>query len=370
LAAGEEMSIYVYLGVLLLGAFLLWITVEFLIPTLLLRLGQWDSKYSPLIQRPPSGEMFILVRGSRKGPYAAIVEEVMDYYYDEETHLFRPMTPEEIREDRDTKRDKGYLENLGLTWKDFWTYRYYRTIHYDKWDKLPDKEDHGLIQKTRGKLGAEGEAGNPSIFFRYNMGVKVKEAETKDNIPVNAIIMVTLQLTNPVQAYFFAGGWESQATGAIQSVFTRRYVPQKTFEQLKDEETPGDTTGKSGSKELIDMLKGLGGRNLTTGEIEDPEGLFVLYGIEVVNAWLVLIDAVKDAKIQEAMTAEGVAERKANAAIKEAAGIRARVDAWGSHPVGATVAMAEAIKETHLSALNIPPVIAVDTTPRSEPEKK
>ena len=337
----------------LLGAVLVMIAVygllQFGLPWIIVKLGNIDAWWSPYRTLPPPGEMYIMVSGDPDGPFDKIIESVEGYRYDEEEQQFvtDPMP-----------RKKGYLENLGVAKIGFWKYFLWREVRYDKWEKKPDPStEYGLVSKTRGKK-KEGEL--PSIFFRYNMATEVKAAETKDNFPVDAILVFTTQIERPVKAFFFAGGWEVQVNAAVQGLF-RQYVSDRTIEVLREEKSKGDNT-------LVDQIKELSNGSELEG------GLLELYGVKIIDARFVIFDLVKgEAEMAEALRAISVAERKAQARVKEAegkreamiveadgekearirkaVGIREEVAAWGSHPVGKTVVIGEAIKEAKPKAI-------------------
>ena len=173
------------------------------------------------------------------------------------------------------------------------------------------------------------------------MATQIKGAETVGNFPVDGIVVFTIEVKNPAQAFFFAGGWEAQTTAAVQGCF-RRYVSNKTIATLRIEQ-------QDGSNALVEEIK-----RLSIGTWRD--GLIDLFGIEIVDARFVLFDLVSgDADMTQAVRAKEVASLRAEARIEEAKGNReaARIEAEGvladyaaraSQPDGAKYAMAEAIK--------------------------
>src|SRR3989338_4642162 len=182
--------------------------VELLIPRAVIALGGVDSWWSPFRTLPPPGEMYILVRGSKTGPFYGLLQSVLDHEYQPRSHEFRALEQSELEE----LSDRGYLKSLGVAWVGFFRYLLYREVKHDKWEQKPNSTEFGIVSKTRP---------GPSIFFRYNMAVEVQAAETADNFPVDAIIVFTAQVVNPVKAFFFAGGWEAQTTAAVQGRFRR-----------------------------------------------------------------------------------------------------------------------------------------------------
>lgn len=324
----------IFLVIILIAVSIL--TVEFFIPRMVTQLGKKDAWWSPYRVLPPPGEMFIIVRGDPKGPFADILESVSLFDYNKEKGEFESLSGKEK-----TKGD-GYLYNLGIAWVGFFRYLLYREVKYDKWemvekDKKPTGE-WGLVPKTRP---------GPSIFFRYNMAVEVKAAETSGNLTVNAILVFTVQVMNPQKAFFFAGGWEGQTTAAVAGAF-RKYASSRDIEDLRLE--------KKGTEEspVVKTIKAL-------GDPTNAEGLYQKFGVEIVDARFVSFDLVEGEETRatkavaiarldaEAAKERGIGEK--NADIERAEGIRAKVAAWGSNPVGGQVAMAEAIKEAKPSVL-------------------
>lgn len=307
-----------------------------IVPRTIIALGKVNSWWSPFRTLPPPGEMYIIVRGAPNGPFETIIESVLNYNYNRETQEFVGSVKKEQEEER-------YFSNLGVKWVGFWRYLFYREVRHDKWEKLPNSANWGLVSKIRP---------GPSIFFRYNMAVEIKAAETIGNFPVDAVIVFTAQIINPVKAFFFAGGWETQTTAAVTGCF-RKYVSDLTIDQLRVEQRES----KEGVSSLVEQIKSLGGKKKTLDEIDNPKGLYALFGVEIIDARFVLFDLVTgDSAMTSAVRAEQIAELEAKADIKRgegekqrrtaaAIGIRATVEAWGSNQVGASVAMAEAIKE-------------------------
>lgn len=308
--------------------------IEFGIPRIIVILGEVDSWWSPFQTLPPPGEMYILVRGSKTGPFDRLIHSVIDQEFDDVTHEFRDSRGSTGTAPRN-QRDR-YLATLGVAWVGFFRFLFYREVRHDKWEKDPQTGKWGMVSKTRP---------GPSIYFRYNMAVEVKSAETVGNFPVDGVVVFTVQVANPVKAFFFAGGWEAQTTAAVAGRF-RKYVSDLKINDLREEHKAGGLT-------LVDQIRALGGRQ--NGSV-DPNGLYQLFGVEIIDARFVLFDLVSgDEEMSRAVKALEIETLNAEAAAKRgegeraerqarAEGIRAEVEAWGSNPVGATVATAEAIK--------------------------
>ncbi len=340
-----EIGLFVLLVIAFVG--LVVLTVEILIPRGIVLLGNVDSWWSPFRTLPPPGEMYILVSGDPDGPFDSVIESVVGWRYDSATHLFTD-------DPYDTGVRKGYLAELGVARVGFNKYFLWREVRYDKWEKRPDPStEWQLVSKDRGVKSKKD--ATPSIFFRYNMATEIKAAETVGNFPVDGIVVFTVQIENPVQAFFFAGGWEAQTNAAVQGVF-REYVGDKTIDELREEQ-------RAGANALVDKVKILGGQGTMPDGSNDSNGLFELFGIVIIDARFVLFDLVTgDETMTRAVRALEIAKLTAAAQAKEgegerdkrvnrSVGVRAEVEAWGAHPSGATVAMAEAIKEAKPKAI-------------------
>lgn len=332
-------------AVVMVVAALVVLIVEVLIPRGLVILGNLDTWWSPFRTKAPPGEMYVMVKGSPTGPFDRVIESVLDYDYDDVKNEFynlasseTPPTPR--RGVIGTRRREGYLEGMGLVWVGFQKYRLMREIVHTKWVNLPGEEGGRLETKIRP---------GPSIFFRYNMAAKIEAAEILGNVTVDSIVVFTAQLKSPAKALFLAGGWERQLNSAVQSRF-RRFASRQSLEGLLQEQVREGQEADSSVLVAEFMDLNLRGTNNQT-ETSLPN----LYGVEIIDVRLVKTDVVGSEEVKVAVQAEEVATRLAAAArrrgegdrderIARAAGVKAEVEAWGASPVGAQVAMAEAIK--------------------------
>lgn len=342
--------IWLFLFLVALAVALVIATVEVLIPKVIVALGNVDSWWSPFRVLPPPGEMYIIVRGDPDGPFHTVIESVVNFRYDGELGLFI----EDL-----TSPSETYLRRLGVAWVGFQRYLLWREVRYDKWEMIIDSTGKatgkwGLVPKVRGNR--DNPRDSPSIFFRYNMAARVEGAETVGNFPVDAVIVFTAQIMKPAKAFFLAGGWESQTTASVQGKF-RKYVSDKRIEDLRTEQ-------KAGAEALVaSEIKALGGRRPDIQDGDDPNGLYALFGIEIIDARFVLFDLLTgDEDIKNAIRALEIATLKAEAAAKdgegkkrireeEAKGIEATTKAWTSHPDGWRVAMSEAVREAKPNVL-------------------
>ncbi|MBI2065645.1 MAG: hypothetical protein HYT68_01070 [Candidatus Zambryskibacteria bacterium] len=348
-----QLVLSMIIAALILGAG--YVAIKIFVPRWIVQLGSVDSWWSPFQTLPPPGEMYIILRGSKTGPYAKLIHSVEYRNYNESTHEFSDELQSPVVR-------SGYLASNGVAWVGFNRFLLYREVRHDKWEKLPDKEDFGLISKVRP---------GPSIYFRYNMAVQIKAAETIGNFPVDGVVVFTAQLMNPVKAFFFAGGWEAQIAAAVTGAF-RKHVSDKTIDALREEH-------KSGASILVKEIKTLDGRStLNNGQrgSDDSTGLYALFGLQIEDARFVLFDLVTgDPKMTAAVRAKEIATLEAEADKKRgegekwrrqerAQGVREEVEAWGSHEVGGQVAMAEAIKEAKPNVLGGGVIASVDATRR------
>ncbi len=267
----------------------------------------------------------------------------MGFVFNQRTHTF---TEEGRRAKKLQTHFEIYLEKLGVAWVGLNRFIMWRQTTYDKWEMTTDAQGkptgkYGIVPKVRGVKGKDGD-NNPSIFFQYNMATGIEEAETVGNLPVNAVIVFTTRIRNPVKALFFGGSWTVQIVAAIGALF-REYVKDKTIETLREEK-------REGAGHLIAQIKGL------------SKDLLELFGVEIIDAQFVSFDPVKIEEMNKALRGVEIATLEAKAAEKrgegkrrereeEAEGIRATVQAWGSDPFGASIAMAEAIKEAKPNVL-------------------
>ena len=329
--------------------------VELLIPRVVIALGGVDSWWSPLRTLPPPGEMYILVRGSKTGPFDGLIESVLDHEYQPRSHEFRALEQSELEE----LSDRGYLKSLGVAWVGFFRYLLYREVKHDKWEQKPNSTEFGIISKVRP---------GPSIFFRYNMATEIRAAETIGNFPVNAVIVFPAKVVNRVKAFFFAGGWETQTAAAVQGRF-RWYVSNKRIDALRQEQQEEGASAFVTTEIRALSWAGPDGTETT--------GLFNLFGIEIIDARFVLFDLVGgDEAMTKAVRAVEIATLEADADAKRgegerrkrqerAAGVRAEVEAWGANPVGGQVAMAEAIKDAKPNVLGGGVIASVEATRRT-----
>lgn len=323
-----------------------------LVPRLLLVLGEQDYWWSPIRKLPPEGEMYIVLTGGSDGPFERVLESVPDYIFDPETHEFTKSV------DVKSRPKKGYAR-WGVTWVGFNKGLLYRTVKYDKWEKSPNSQDYQLISKIRG-----GE-GQPGIFFQYFMAAGILGAETKGNFPVNSTVSFTTQITNPVKAFFLAGGWETQVTAAVQGV-VREHISVRDINTLRQEKAAGDHGNMITKIKDLDLSQF--GLNIVDAtfidydlETGDPEMSRATKASEIAK---LESDARLVAALKDRETAVAKAEGEANALVTRAIGEeraathrataigkewKARVDAAGSQ--AGIIALAEAIKEGKVVAI-------------------
>lgn len=227
-------------------------------PRLLITLANHEAWWSPLRPMPPEGQMFVILKGGPDGPFERILHSVKGFSIDPVTHEFRPG-------DQDAKNRTRLEKNYGITWVGFNRSLLVRETKYDKWERLPNSAEYGLVSKTRR---------SPAIYFQYLMAAKVENAETTGNYPVDAMISFTTQLFAPEKALFFAGGWETQATSAVQGA-VREYVGTRNIDELRKEKAA------SGGDNLINKILGL---DLSLHGIKIVAATFIDYDLEQADA--------------------------------------------------------------------------------------
>lgn len=330
-----NIAVAIIVAILLVGLYAL--IVEVAGPWAIVRLAHIDRGWSPFRLKPPEGEFFAVVRGGPGGPFDKFVESVKGFDLDSKNKFVTAKG----------SKPETYLSARGVVWVGFFRRLYERELRYDKFERLPDSTEWGLVHKERT---------GPNIYFQYNMATMVKAAETVGNFPVDALVVFTLQIIEPVKALFFAGGWETQVNAAVQGVI-REYIGTQSIDDLREE-------ARAGTGGLVARIKDL--------------ELMPKYGIKIIDARFVQFDLVAgDAEMTRATRAVEIAKQNAQAAREtaegkrdsrkiEAEGIREEYAARMSVPQGAELAMAEAIKETGPGTLVIGSAsVAVPATPRT-----
>lgn len=317
------------------------ITLLFFFPRWLVLLGDIDEWWSPVRTRPPEGEMYVLAKGTPNGPFAGVIESVATHDYDGKNHVFVPA------QGGISQPPTGYLARHGVAWVGLNRYLVMRPVHYDKWEKLPNSSDWGIVGKDRT---------GPSIYFQYNMATEMPKVETTGNFPVSVVVTFTVQIISPLKALFFAGGWEAQVNAGVQGVI-REYVGGKTIDQLREEHLKG-------GGQLVNLITG----NTLNDELEDK------FGVRIIKATFVDFDLVSgdaattkavqaietarlegEARIVSAQADETAAKHTANAITLE---YEARIKAGGKH--AGTFRTAEAIEAAKPKAIGAGILVSAD----------
>lgn len=330
--------------------------VEIVIPRLLIAMGEKDVWWSSVRKLPPEGEMYIIVRGNPDGPFDQILESVPDFELDPHNRFIptSKITSTAGASTSSKKEIPDYLSRLGLSYVGFNKFLLHKQTHYNKWEKEANSTKWGLVPKDRP---------GPSIYFQWNMATRIEAAETVGNFPVNAIIVFTVRIVDPVKAYFFAGGWETQTTAAVQGV-VRTYIGTKNIDELRAEKDIG------GSEDMICAIKAI---DLKDYGVLFIDARFVEY--DLVAGDKAMSDAVKareiaelngKAKVETATQAANArkirSESKRDAQKTRAEGIEEELKARNSVPNGVGFALAEAVRDTKLQALGGDIFATVNTT--------
>ncbi|MBX4206508.1 SPFH domain-containing protein [Candidatus Parcubacteria bacterium] len=307
--------------------------VEVLFPKALITLGNRDEWQVPIRIRPPQGEFYVITKGTPNGPFAMILSSIDEIAYDERADLFHPSRPEEDSAASD------YLSQHGLAWVGFNKRFLSRVIEYAKWGKVEEGTSGtgpkwGLIPKACG-MYRDGKP--PTYYYRHNLTVVVEKAKINSNFPLDIFLNITVKIESPRRALFFEGTWIVKLIAAVQDR-VREHVSDKDLNELREDK-----------QALTMVLRALNG--LTR---EEEGGLRQVAGVAIDDVQFVMYDFVGTAEMIAATQAVGIAELNAKAAkitgegerdrrIAAAAGIKETVAAFATHPVGATVAVAESI---------------------------
>lgn len=258
-----------------------------IIPRILILYADFDYWWNVLRALPPEGEMYITVRGGPRGPFDKLLESVPTHTYDPKIDEFKELAANMMHE------PKGWLAQHGLAYVGFNRSILMKKVRYDKYEKKPDSTEFGLVEKVRP---------GPSIFFQYNMGVDVRTGD-KGNVPVSAIINLTLQIFGPRRALFLAGGWETEVVAGVQAT-VGQYIRNKFLAALREEKSTGNTA------ELIRLLTS-----------DDSDGLntrLKRHGMRIIKAELADVDEVADPETSKALKAKELADIQGDAKITEA----------------------------------------------------
>ncbi len=330
-----------YWWTLIMAFIILSLTGWFIwLPKVLNWIADFNEWWSPFKALPLEGELRLIARGNKDGPFAALLESVPTHEYNKKEDEFvenkNPNTGKTI-----IVEPKGYLAKHGLAYTGFNRYVAVRKFKYTKFEKLDNSSNFGLVEKVRT---------GPSIYFIFNIAARLEKAETRGNFPVSVTVNMTVELTKPRRALFLTGGWEDQVVAAVLSVI-RHYVSTKNVEDLRTEKENGQTSG------LATAISAKGGALNQT--------LLDKFGITIIDAVFIDFDdtsadkADSDAiKAKERARLQGEAQVEAAKAEKEAATHRAeaikieyaaRIGTGGQH--AGTFRMAEALEKTPLKAL-------------------
>lgn len=355
------MFAWIVIGTLVV-AVLTFFIVNIALPRLFITLATYDTWWSPVRILPPQGEFYILVDNTPDGPFSLLLESIEEKNYDSQNDKFS----------QDAEDETHALDFVkGVAWVGLNKRYLVREMQYTKWEQLPgqtsgDEFRWGLVPKLRGVY----ENGKPpSYFWRYDLAIFIDAAEINDNVPINAIVDLTIEIESPRRAFFFEGGWISKLNAAVQASF-RQYVGDKTLDMVREDKAAGAT-------ELVATLKGLSGASR-----EEEASLRNVCGIKITDARFVKYATIGSEEMQQAIEAVAIARRQAEAeAIRgrgakrrrreEAKGIRETVAAYGSNPVGGIVANAEAIASAKPSVIGggVMSSVPIEGV-KKEPEKK
>lgn len=331
--------------------------------------AEQDKWWSPVRMKPGPGHIVMMTRGMEPGgPFDRVLTGHIPYWrYDTNDRSFHK-DPNEI-----PVKETGILTRAGVVWVGFVRRHYRRRRRWDVWDLIPGKTEYGVIRKETKKEEEH------IFYFATTMAVGLETVPTADAFPAQMKIVFNVLFIHPEKAEFTAGKWEVQAVAAVRAR-ALQYIQSKKLAELRLERDRDrtndfvDTILKANEKQ--------GGETGTVGLL--PEYGVMIQGpyyedfdlesgdVDMVNALKRQQIAAEDIKTAQlrAQEATELGKGEANRRREAAVGIRATVEAWGTDPVGATVAMAEAIKEAQPSVIGGNIMAGVNQEPRPRKPKK
>jgi hypothetical protein len=315
--------------------------------------AKYDIWWSPWRMEAPAGAVTFMVYGI--GQYTAFSQvipgDVPDHdYHDAEGRFYRRDDP-----DWEKKFPNGSPVRPKVVYVGFGR-KYHRRAR--SWKTF---EDGKLVDKAT-KAGVDDHI----FYFQTEMGIEVtniakQSVRKKEPVPVVLLLGFIAKTINPRRAEFLAGNWERPTITAVRSA-TNEYISGKTVAQLRREK---DTK----KMDLVDAIVAVNERPVGATA---TEGLYESIGIMVSAPRLADYDPERgDPQIWEAQKAVTIAalgtekakeeklkkkeegEGDALKDIERAKGIRARIDAYGSHKNGAIIALADALPTSKLTVLQI-----------------
>lgn len=316
-----------------------------------------DIWWSPIRMKPGPGYIKMMTKGFNSGgPFAMVIPGHIPYwhyhedrnFYDERDKVrFQEMFPN--RPPTPTGWFEKKLDKVGAVWVGFLRRFYKRKRQWDTWDP-----------KTNSVITKETKPGEEEIFyFATTMAFSFDKIPTKDFGSAEGQVVFNTLMINPEKAEFLAGKPEIQVMAAVRSR-NRDFVTSKTTVELQQERD---------ERKMGGLVKTILLANKTQ---EEDLGLLPAYGMMVQGPRFEDYDFVEEGGAKDVIEARRrlvianidveTAKTKANEAEERGKGkarerqaevtsIRATVEAWGTHRVGGTVAMAEAIKEAKPKAV-------------------
>lgn len=320
--------------------------------------GEQDKWWSPVRMKPGPGHIVMMTKGREPGgPFAMLLAGHIPYwhYHESDKRFYKEDDPDFGTKFPDgLPAPKGWLgemlDDAGVIWVGFVRRYYRRKRRWEAWDLKPGKTEYGIVRK-------ETKPEEEHIFyFATTIAIDLETIPTKDNYPAQMKLVENVLLIHPEKAEFVAGKWETQAVAATRAR-AREYIAGKTVEELKVER---DTDNK---QEFVDYILVANSTAATIRLVPDYGVMiqgpyYVDFDLEsgdlemtaAMKRQMIASEDIKTAKLRAQEKTE-LGKGDANRRTEEAHGIRETIAAWGSNPVGGTVAMAEAIKEAKPKAI-------------------
>lgn len=254
----------------------------------------------------PEGKLKTVMVGEKASRFLG---RINGYYVDPDTGdipEISEMSPEQKKKDR----PNVLLEKFGVTYIGLWPFATIDKFKF-KWDEW-DKESGDII--PRKDL-------TDHLRFRFPYAIKIKNAETKDKVPVTVILLVTFRIRNADRARFKSGGeWLTNSSGAVVAT-TREWIGNHNPDDLTS--TQHETTKNGFIADIMSLNNSEAGNkslNERFGAVIDAVN-FLSYEIEGPGSERLRIASTEAYVASE--TAKGTlekAEAEAKATVRKAKG--------------------------------------------------
>lgn len=262
------------------------------------------------------------------------------------------------------------LKNLGLYWVGWpWSHSVY--VYAFEWNETVTQKDTG-----EEKILPRAEPADFVYVKDFVYAIKTSGAETRDRLPVDILMLVTVAVRNPYRALFSGEDWLQRVTAEINR-YVRTFVGSHYYQNLISPEqssaTEDDENKETDADKIKKYWKQFSNPIITLNELlpdddkdTSPRGLKDRYGIEIRGVALQTMDLSGSPeakkKHQEATLKRYVAQQEAEAikltaeangeairikGAKEAEALTARLEVIKKYEeAGMTLAGYDAIRES------------------------